>query len=163
MTDTKPQGNPQQAAGDPGRTNGTAVYIIGCKLPNGLVCELGKFGDPDYKAIRLNGANSRRIVAPGSDYGITEVPKDFWDKWVKRHARLDFVQKQMVFAVNDEASARDMAKDGAKVRTGLEPLDPMKALPGTTDLSGKPLVEVDMDHFHRGRAEIQRQYGSTGR
>lgn len=165
MTDPKVNPNPQAAAGDPSRVNSTALYVVGCKLPNGLVCELGKPGDDDYRAVRLNGANSMRVVTlDGSNtgYGLTEVPRDFWDAWVKKHKRLDFVRKGMVFAANDEASARAMAQENAKLRTGLEPLDPMKGMTATSP-DGAPIkAEVDLDHYLRGKREVA-QFGVSRR
>lgn len=141
MTDTQnSEGNKQTSA---------KTVTVGCKLPNGLICEMGKFGDEDYKAVTLKGANSA-VVHGG--YGLTEgVDESFWQAWKAKHKRLSFVQKGLVFAVGDIASAIDHAIDLSAVKTGLEPLDPMKKV---TDAAGNPLLEVDSSHFAQAKRDV---------
>lgn len=154
---TPPQGAQQQAAGEPGKANGTEMLTVGCKLPNGLVCELGKVGDESYTVVRLNGANSALVVG---GYGLTQnVSASFWAAWMKKNKHLEFVRKGLVFAHGDIASATDHAKDNAERRTGLEALDPMKKLVGP---DGKVLVETDMNHFNQGRSDVA-QFGGGRR
>jgi hypothetical protein len=138
--------NPQPAAGEPGKANGTPMVVVACKLPNGLICELGKFGDDKYRSVRLNGPNSNRIVG-NTGFGLTDVSKEFWDAWLKANGRLEFVKKGFVFVHNDRASAEAEAEDRKALRTGLEPLDSAKPLPG---------IEVDKDHFATGKREMAR-------
>jgi hypothetical protein len=154
---TPPQGAPQAAAGQLDKANGTEVVTVGCKLPNGLICELGKPGDENYTAVRLNGANDARVVG---GYGLTPfVSASFWAAWMKKNKGLSFVRKGLVFAHNDEASAADHAKDTAELRSGLEALDPMKKLVGP---DGKVLVETDMNHFTQGKRDMA-QFGGGRR
>ena len=128
------------------------MVVIGCKLPNGLICEMGRYGDDDFTRVVLNGSNSAKVVG---GYGLTNVSKAFWEAWLTKHQRLDFVRKGLVFQHSDEASARSHATEMSGLRTGLEALDPTKPLAGTTDkVTGKPLVEVDTGHLMRGKAEI---------
>lgn len=139
-------------AGQPDKANGTAMVVVGCKLPNGLICEMGKIGDENHVQVILNGSNSAEIIG---GYGLTRVSKDFWDAWLAKHRNMSFVKKGLVFQHNDEASARAHAKELSEKRSGLEPLDPTVALPGTTDrLTGKPTVEVDMAHLARGKRDM---------
>lgn len=138
-----PQGAPQIAAGEPGKVNGTQTVVIGCKLPLGLLCELGKVGDEDHHVVRLNGSNSARIVG---GYGLTTVSKDFWDAWFKDHRSMDFVKKGFVFAHGDEASAIDHATERAGEANGLEALDPNKAPKG---------IEVDKNHMTQAAQDFQ--------
>lgn len=157
MTDPKtpPQGAPLGAAGESDKANGTAMYTVGCKLPNGLYLELGKPGDDDYTRVRLEGSNGARIVG---GFGLTPVSKAFWDKWVKKNAKLEFVKKGMVFAMDTDASAVDFAKERAELKHGMEPLDPLKGLANVKGPDGKPLVEVDASHFAQGRQDMA-QFG----
>lgn len=112
--------------------------IVGCKLPNGLLAELGQRGDSRYQAVRLNGTNTARVIG---GYGLTEgVPTDFITEWLNKHQDLDFVKKGLVFIHGDNASAEAQAKEMSAVKNGLEPLDPMK--PGRG-------VEADLDHLKR--------------
>jgi hypothetical protein len=139
--------DPQNSEGN--KQTSAKTVTVGCKLPNGLILEMGKFGDEDYKAVVLKGANSA-VVHGG--YGMTEgVDESFWAAWKKKHARLSFVQKGLVFAVGDIASARDHAIDLSAVKTGLEPLDPLKKIVGPT---GETLVEVDASHFAQAKRDV---------
>jgi hypothetical protein len=141
MTDTQnSEGNKQTS---------TKTVTVGCKLPNGLICELGKFGDEDYKAVTLKGSNSA-VVHGG--YGLTEgVDESFWNAWKKKHNNLSFVKKGLVFAVGDIASARDHAIDLSALKTGLEPLDPLKKVTGP---NGELLLEVDSSHFAQAKRDV---------
>lgn len=147
-TKTPLVGAPQAAAGEPDKANGTAMVTVGCKLPNGLIMELGKVGDDDYQTVRLNGGNDANIIG---GYGLTAVSKSFWDAWMKRNHKLGFVKRAMVFVHGDIASARDHAQDNAGIRTGFEAIDPEKKILG---VDGKPLLETDMTHLNEGRAQV---------
>lgn len=148
MTDTQnSEGNKQTS---------TKTVTVGCKLPNGLICELGKFGDEDYRAVTLKGANDANVHG---GYGLTEgVDESFWNAWKAKHKRLSFVQKGLVFAVGDIASARDHAIDLSAVKTGLEPLDPLAKVKG---VNGEVLLEVDAGHFAQAKHDVA-QFGRRG-
>lgn len=151
LPDPKANANPQPPAGDPLRANSTKMVVVGCKLPNGLLCELGARDDENYYSVRLNGANDSRIEG---GFGITpNVPEDFWNKWVKTHARLDFVKKGLVFVEGDLDSARDHAEERSGVKTGLEALDPLKQDVKDPE-TGLPLFEVDRAHLAQGRRDM---------
>lgn len=146
----------QNSAG--AKANSTATVTVGCKLPNGLVCELGKFGDEDYKAVTLKGANSA-VVHGG--FGLTPgVDASFWEAWKKKHGRLSFVRLGLVFAVGDLASARDHAVDLSAVKTGLEPLDPLKKV--TNPVTGDTILEVDGNHFAQARRDVAQATSRRG-
>ena len=74
---------------------------IGCKLPHGLVIEIGldpKTGRPtkDYEAFVLQGT----LKAPaGAKFGTTPIPKSVWEAWVKKNAKLRYVLDKSVFVV----------------------------------------------------------------
>lgn len=94
------------------------TYVIGCKLPSGLVIRGAG------KQFKLNGSNSSMLI---NGYGTTEgVPADIWDEFAKDHATSKVIRNGIVFAVGDLASARDAAAERSKVKTGLEQLDPSK-------------------------------------
>jgi hypothetical protein len=105
------------------QTNSTATVTVGCKLPHGLILDLTEPGKPQRR-YRIRGKNSATVIG---GYGITEgVPRDLWEEWVKRHAALDIVRKEFVFALADTASTRDKAKERAELKTGFEEIDPTK-------------------------------------
>jgi hypothetical protein len=151
MSDNK--GATPPPAGQPEKANGTTMVVVGCKLPNGLIMELGKPGDDAYTQVRLRGMNDSNIVG---GYGLTEVSKEFWDAWFRKNKNLTFVKKGFVFSHADMASARDVAKERALELTGLEPLNPHKddRIKGAKDDSGKPLVEVDSEHWNNARRNV---------
>lgn len=100
----------------------TTTVVMGCKLPNGLIIEHGG------RRFTLKGSNAARIVG---GYGLTEgVPKDFAEAWLKSHADLGTVKNGLVFIQTSESSAKAAAKERRDVKTGLEPIDPLKAPPG---------------------------------
>lgn len=154
------QGAAKQTAGEGDKANSTKMLVIGCKLPNGLIMELGKVGDSNHRTVRLEGSNAARLVG---GYGFTRVSEEFWTEWEKKNRHLSFVRQGLVFAHADQASAEDHAKDGAPVKTGLEPLDPFKGIPNAAKgPDGKPLVSVDTDHFVNAR-EAAAQVGAIRR
>lgn len=54
-------------------------------------------------------------------YGLTpNVPKDFMDKWLAQNKDYAPVKAGMVKAFSTMTSARDYARDGARVRSGFE-------------------------------------------
>lgn len=147
-------GAPLAAAGEPTKANSTTMVVVCCKLPNGIILEMGKLGDDNYTQVRLNGSNSARVVG---GFGLTDVSKEFWDAWRTKNARLDFVKRGFVCAYDDEASAKDASAAMGDFRTGLEPLDPLKADPrikGILGPNGKPLVETDMNHLLQGQQDL---------
>lgn len=130
-------------------TNSTTTVTVGCKLPNGLICELGKIGDEDYRSVTLNGANTANIHG---GFGLTPgVDAAFWSAWVKKHKRLPFVAKGLVFAQGDVASAHDHAIDLSATKSGFESLDPLAKV---LDKDGNVLVEVDSGHFAQAKRDV---------
>jgi hypothetical protein len=80
------------------------VWVI-CRLPHGLIIypEIERDGDPidgsgrhprvsveiPEQRIKLNGANSSTVIGrngrtPG--YGMTEVDRGVWERWIATHA-----------------------------------------------------------------------------
>lgn len=95
---------------------------IGCKLPNGLILEVGE------KRVTLNGSNSSAIIG---GHGITEnVDADFFGAWLKANKDLSFVKAGHVFAHEKAANVAAQAKERASEKTGFEGMDPGKPGPG---------------------------------
>jgi hypothetical protein len=94
-----------------------ATVTVGCKLPHGLIAEVGD------KSFTFNGANDSDLIG---GHGITyDVPKDFWDAWVAQVSAW-FVpfKNKLVFAHESEKSVTSQAKEMAKEITGFEGLKP---------------------------------------
>jgi len=83
---------------------------VGCKLPNGLVLQVGE------KVVTLNGANQSQII--GAGYGVTDVDDGFYKQWQAAVGK-DFapLTSGAVFSLSNAAQVAD-------VKTGLEPIDP---------------------------------------
>lgn len=130
----------------------TQTVSVGCKLPWGLICEMGKPGEDGYKRVTLIGSNYNPSAIPSnrqvpgalvaSGYGITPgVPKDFIDAWMTKHARLDAVRNGLVF-VDTAKNALDMAATFESAKTGFEPLAQIDASKGGP---GKSLITAKSD------------------
>lgn len=146
---------------------------VGCKLPHGIILELFEdaapapnlagvsplmFKPPATKAkVTLKGANSivndhtlRGLAQPVYPFGITAVPKDFWDEWIERNKDFDFIKDGFVFALDRERDVIAEGKRRESERTGIEPLcqeiekDPR--MPSQKQLP--PEKRVTADHKH---------------
>lgn len=96
----------------------TATYIIGCKLPAGIVI---RHGD---QSMKLSGANDSVLI---NGFGITrDVPAELWEGFSGTFADQPLLRNGVVFAVTDEASVKSAAQEREGQKTGLEQLDPKK-------------------------------------
>lgn len=101
-----------------------ALVTVGCKLPAGLILEVGE------KRVTVNGSNSSVVIG---GHGITEgVDKDFFDSWLSAHSFLDFVKNGFLFAHEKANNVTAEAKDKASVETGFEPINPSDKPAGLT-------------------------------
>lgn len=92
------------------------TVTIGCKLPNGLLLEVGN------KSVAINGSNNSQVVG---GHGITyDVDSDLWAAWLKQNADRDIVKNGFVFAHDKAANVKAEAKEKADSKTGQEPIDP---------------------------------------
>ncbi|MCU5775118.1 hypothetical protein N5923_23330 [Erwiniaceae bacterium BAC15a-03b] len=98
------------------------VVTVGCKLPNGLLIDVGG------KITHLQGANSSNVIG---GYGLTEsVDKEYFEAWLKEHADQPYVKNELVFAQAKTNSAQSKATENASVKTGLEGLPQDKPVEG---------------------------------
>ena len=96
----------------------TSTYIIGCKLPAGLVIS------HEGQKVKLAGTNDSILI---NGFGITrDVPSDLWEGFAKIFADQPLIRNGVVFAVTDEKSAGDASKEREGQKTGMEQLDPKK-------------------------------------
>lgn len=100
------------------------IVIVACKLPHGLILEVGK------QKVELNGSmqigrSSTPFFMPATQMvGLTKVPRDFWEAWVKDHEDFAPYKKGLVFASDKKKKALDEAKEKESLIHGLEPIDP---------------------------------------
>jgi hypothetical protein len=159
------------------RGNSTKIVWVGCKLSNGITLELFEdtppaqtvpgvisplmFKPPATKAkVTLKGANSvkndltmRGLSQPIYPFGVTAVPKDFWDEWIAAadNRNFPFIKGGLVFALDRE---RDTVAEGRRresERTGTEPLDQVcekdPRMPSQRNLPPEKRVTADHEHL----------------
>ena len=89
----------------------------------------------------INSLTKGQIIRPAQigGYAITEdVPKEFFEEWMRQNKETAVVQNQLIFAHEQIASVKDMAQDRDELCHGFEPLDPNKKVLGP---NGKPVIE----------------------
>ncbi len=106
------------------------TVIVGCKLANGLVLQVGD------KRVNLRGSAhylqpnpKRRFESPELIYAdsITLVDKEFWEAWLKQVGpEFGPLKSGAIYSSPNKAEATARAKDTESVRSGFEQLDPDK-------------------------------------
>lgn len=79
-------------------------------------------------------------------YALTHgVPKDFWDAWIKQHAKAPYVISGMITAHESLDHVRGHAKERVGQMSGLEPLKPDRdpRVPRSTNASISPIETED--------------------
>lgn len=100
------------------------TVTVGCKLPNGLIIEVGG------QSVELNGANASNVIG---GHGITyNVDADFFNAWMEAHQDRDMVKNGFIFAHDKAADAKAEAVDKEDNATGLEAVDPNAPNAGVT-------------------------------
>jgi hypothetical protein len=132
----------------PSHGDGDTV-VVACKIPNGLVLQIYDMVDFDERSpagvhmvkkawpkegarIRLNGPGNPIVVRVGvpveAGYGLTVVPRDFWERWSADNKDSDLFKNKSVFACSKQedtaARAREQSQGG--IKSGFEPIDPKK-------------------------------------
>ena len=123
------------------------VVTIACKVPMGMVLHVckkvmmprkmqdGSIRDiPEYhrfgKEYRVYGPSHPQNAGPHctiiGDYALTpNIPKEFYDLWYSQHRNDAMVLGRAIFA-NSSNKINGESKEYAKVKSGLERLDPTK-------------------------------------
>ena len=101
-----------------------ANVTIGCRLPNGLVIEVGD-QKVELEGQRQTQKRSKIILLSDDDYGLTEVDASFWDAW-KKIVGADFypLKSGAIFEAKNTTDADAKAKDLKSKKTGHEPMEP---------------------------------------
>ena len=91
----------------------TETVIVCCATPCGLIAEVGE------TKVKFNGRNDSNFF--NSPYGVTEdVPKEFFDAWLKENADTKMVKNNFVFAREKYKDAKSQAKEQSELKTGTE-------------------------------------------
>ncbi len=101
------------------------IVIVVCKLPHGIILEVGR------KKIKLKGSMQLghfylSISILSQIVGLTKVPKDLWEAWIKDHQEFMPYKKGLIFAVDKKKRILDEAKEKEALFHGLEPINTSK-------------------------------------
>jgi hypothetical protein len=150
---------PNEPTQAPPRSGETVV--VACKLPNGKYYQLydmveGQETTPTgYKKVMVAKPRGERIKLNGSvvpfgqapeygihaGYGLTTISKEVWEEICRQYHDDDAIRNKLIFASDkpDGAQGRAREQAQAKIKSGLEPIDPrnpppvgMKVTPATT-------------------------------
>lgn len=100
----------------------TDTVIVACKLPHGIILEVGK-EKVELKGSMQLGRSQTPFYMAAQIVGLTKVSKDFWEAWVKEHQEFVPYQKGFIFAADKKKHVLDEAKEKETLRHGLEPID----------------------------------------
>ena len=112
------------------------LVVVACRLPHGILAEVGEFGAPEYKAIKINGIHSVDATGKPSsivhnDHAFTQVPEQFWKAFCDSHKGAPYLVNRLVYAEDSLESAQTATElEEAKGKSGFEPLDPDQAPQG---------------------------------
>ena len=110
------------------RIETTNAVTVGCKLPHGLVLEVGGV------EVKINGVNASLIVG---GYGLTEgVDAAFFDAWMSANKHAAVVKNELIFAQSKTSEAQAEAKDKAANKSGLEGLGKQDLPKDVTEVKG---------------------------
>ena len=122
-----------------------STVTVACKLPHGL--KMRVFAPQEYneyvmgggsrtvtryvdtgKSFTVNGWSHAQNSAPHctiqEGFALTMgVDKDFWDTWYEQNKTSALVENNLIWAYEKIADGKDMTKDFAQVKSGLERLD----------------------------------------
>jgi len=103
------------------------TVIVGCKLPNGLILQVGDKrvclrGSAIPKQPNAKNADSREFLYADS---ISLVDRVFWEAWVAQ-VGTDFrpLKSGAIYASNSKTDATSKAKETERLKTGFEGYQP---------------------------------------
>lgn len=111
-----------------------STIIVCCKLPNGILLELGSEETGDHESVKLAGSahyqmpsDTRKFKNPellDGGYSITIVDKDFWDAWEAKHKNFVPLRRGLIFTSANRNEAQAQSRDNAENKTDLEQVKP---------------------------------------
>ncbi|MDE1486081.1 hypothetical protein KKJ17_14855 [Xenorhabdus bovienii] len=94
-----------------------STVIIACKLANGLYLDVGE------QRVAVNGFAKGFIDETG--FGLTYgIDAELWKAWLAENKDRDLVTNGLIFAHEQESSAKDEAKEKQKTKSGTERIQP---------------------------------------
>lgn len=99
------------------------TIIVACKLPHGIILEVGK-QKIELKGSMQLGRSQTPFFMSAQMVGLTKVPRDFWEAWLKDHQDFIPYKKGFIFAADKKKKVLDEAKEKETLLHGLEPINP---------------------------------------
>lgn len=107
-----------------------SFVAIGCRLPSGIVLDLG---DPSKPTVEIAGQRQAQerspiVVLSQADYGITMVEESFWEAF-KTRVGPEFapIKSGALFEAKNDKEVKAKVKDLKDKKTGHEPLSQEEA------------------------------------
>src|SRR5882724_379731 len=130
----------------------TDVVIVACKLPAGLIIEVGTLGQDDHYRVEDAGPNtSLRTGRPGGilvgGYAFSPVRRDAWAEFVRTHKNAAYLKNRAVYAEDSLDKAQAAALTDGNTLLGFERLNPDKLPDG---------LEPDADHLKAAKREASK-------
>lgn len=121
----------------------STMVAVACKLPHGLLIEVGTLGQENYSRHEIAGPSTGiRTGKHGSlligGYAFTMLPESVWEEFSRKHKDALYLKTRAVFAEATLEGAQGAALTEANTRTGFERLNPDAPAPG---------IEPDKDHL----------------
>ena len=137
----------------PHPATGTETVVVGCKVPNGIILRefrmvetairlpmgvvTDKIGQETGKRFTVRGPALAFGQIPNvpivGGYALTAgVPRDLARTWFEQNQDSEIVKNNLMFFEDTMERATARAKEGAAIKSGLEPLDPNNLPPEFT-------------------------------
>lgn len=130
----------------------TDVIVVACKLPAGLIVEVGTLGQDDHYRVEVSGPNTAlRTGRPGGlivgGYAFTPVRKDAWVEFVRTHKNAAYLKSRAVYGEDTLDKAQAAALTDGRTVLGFERLDPDKLPQG---------LEADAEHLKNAKLQAHK-------
>lgn len=100
------------------------MILVGSKLPHSVYLEIRQ-GNKTERVLLAGMDQDRSFMAPffmpaDNAVGLTQVPRDFWEAWVKEHQDFAPYRNGFIFASRKKQDVFAEVKEKGRMRTGFE-------------------------------------------
>lgn len=123
--------------------------IVACKIPSGLIIEVGSHENDNYRRVEVAGPNTHLRTGRNTGlmiggYVFTPVAEDVWNEFAQKHKSAKYFKTRMVFAEDTLDKAHAAALSDKNLKTGFERLNPDKLPEG---------LEADAEHLKKQKQQ----------
>jgi hypothetical protein len=125
------------------------TVIVACKLPAGLIIEVGSLGQDDYARVVIAGPNTslrtgRNTGLLVGGYAFTPIDEAVWNEFVRTHKNAAYLKNRAVYMEDSIDKAHAAALTDGNTKLGFERLNPDKLPEG---------LEADAEHLKNAKAQ----------